>query len=260
MQPRNGFVCVEHDVGEPDRAVWKVSGVDVGAVAFIPPLSRETLPPCGLSELEADLHRGVDALLAEGTSAPPASFEGPEHFMRFLRERRHRGALALVEPTAYLDRDERVVRVELRLTSARVGAGFVHRSSGVTWGIGAATDKRRVELTVAERHVRIDAWQRFALPFADEPEGRFPGADMMPLGWLRFVYFLHVDGTSQAWCASSYLPSAWFYRDYVRTHRRALEQASAVEAEAVLRPTSGEPTGTSWACLDTSTGCIHLVA
>lgn len=260
MQPRNGFICVERESSDVESAIWKVAGCDVGAIAFIPRETRETLPACGLTELDDQLSAGVDSLLAEGTEAPPASFAGPRDFMATLRARNHRGALALNEPTAFLDRDERIVKVSFRLSSGRVGAGFVQRETGVRWGVGAATDRQRFNVTMGERYARIDCWQRFSLGVAEQLEGRFPDAELAPMGWLFFTYFLHADGTSQAWCASSYLPAAWFYRDYVRMHRRQLEDATAVEAEAVLRAKPDAPTGTRWACLDTSTGCINAVA
>lgn len=260
MQPRNGFICVERESSDADSAIWKVAGADVGAIAFIPRETRESLPPCGLTELDDTLHAGVDSLLAEGTPAPAASFAGPRDFMAALRARHHRGALALSAPTAFLDRDERIVKVSFRLSSGRVGAGFVHRSTGVTWGRGAATDRQRFNVTMGERYARIDCWQRFSLGIAHQFDGRLADAVVAPIGWLFFTYFLHADGTSQAWCASSYLPSAWFYRDYVRMHRRELEDATADEAEAVLRAKPDAPTGTRWACLDTANGCINAVA
>lgn len=265
MQPRNGFICVEETTrdgqsGDPPRALWKVSGCDVSAVAFIPRGGLEGLPPCGLHELNDALKGGARSLLAEGTAAPATAFEGPADFIAGLRKRHHRAALALVTPTAYLDRDERIVKVTFRLSSGRVGAGFVHRRSGVTFGVGGTTDKRRFNVTIGERYARIDCWQRSVMGCADDLDGRFPGGEVSPLAWLSFTYFLHTDGTAQAWCASSYLPSAWFYRDYLRMARRDVEQATAPEVEAVLTPKPDVPTGTRWACLDTSTGCISAVA
>jgi hypothetical protein len=262
MQPRNGFICVEHSAEGSDtsRAAWRVTGADLSAVAFIPRGFPEELSPSGLTQPDTLLAPGVASLFAECTDAPPTSFEGPRSYVNALRQRNHRGALAIVEPTAYLDRDDRIVKVTFRLSSGRVGAGFVRRNGGVTFGVGAATDKRRFNVTVGERYARIDCWQRFVMGHAGDLDGRFPGAEVAPLGWLLFTYFLFADGTAQGWCASSYLPSAWFYRDYVRMHRRDVEQATDVEVEAVLNPKPDMPTGTRWACLDTSTGCINAVA
>ncbi len=265
MLPRNGFICVEHSSGGGQvesvaRSSWRVTGADVSAVAFIPRKGAEELAPCGLTELDETLMAPVASLLAEGADAPPTSFEGPRDFIAQLRQRNHRGALALVEPTAYLDREDRIVRVSFRLSSGRVGAGFVRRESGVTFGTGAATDKRRFSVTLGERYARIDCWQRFVMGAATDLDGRFPQAEVVALGWLLITYFLHSDGTAQAWCASSYLPSAWFYRDYMRQHRRDIEQATATEADAVLRPKPDVPTGTRWTCLDVSTGCVNAVA
>lgn len=261
MHPRNGFISVEEAAsdgqnGQHDTS-WKVTGADVCALAFI---SDEDLPPCGLTELDPALTDAVASLRAEGAAPPPISFSGPQDFIATLRKRDHRGALALAEPTAWLDRDERIVRVSFRYTSGRVGAGFVRRPTGVRFNAGGATDKRRCAVTFAETYARIDCWQRFALGFAGDLNGRFPGAEVTPLGWLMITYILHADGRSRAWCASSYLPSVWFYRDYVRAHRRPMSRATAPEAEAVLVPKPDAPTGTRWVSLDTSTDCVNAVA
>jgi hypothetical protein len=79
------------------------------------------------------------------------------------------------------------------------------------------------------------------------------------MGWLRISYTLHVDGVAQAWCSSSFLPPAWCYRDHVRVHRREMDQVTRAEALAVLRPKRETASGTVWAGLDVSTGCVNAV-
>jgi hypothetical protein len=240
--------------------VWSVAGVDVTAIAFLPAGGREALAPSGFDGLEPELAADVDLLLGEGTPAPPTSFAAPREFAAHLGEQQHRGALALIEPTAYLDRDERIVQVEFGVLGAHLGAGFVRRSTGLRFGVGAANDAQRVHVTIEDDFARIEHWQRFSLDCAADTYGRHARADHAPLGWLSVTYLLGNDGSARAWCASSYLPSAWFYRDHLRMHRRELAACSEREISAVLRPKHERASGTVWTCLDASTHCVRAVA
>ncbi len=261
MLPWDGWVDVEHCVVPLDAGAatpaWKVAGADTAGVSFLPGDGLDDLPPCELKRVDPALLPAIEELVGHGGPAPPSSFDGPSPFVRWLGKRAHLGALAVASPTLWLDRGERIVKVTFRLTSSRVGVGAMH---GGRLLHGGSTDRKRHLVTVGTEHARIDCWQRHSLPCGSDWHGRFPGGDVTPLAWLRLTYELHTDGRAGAWWASSFLPSAWFYRDWLRMARRDIVDASIVEAEAMLRPQPDVATGTRWARLDTGLGCVSAVA
>jgi hypothetical protein len=233
MSARNGFVGVWRASGGGGEARWRVCGADAGAIAF-----------------------------ADG-EPPPASFSGPEELLAQLRRRQHAGALAVCSPTLYIDEDGTAVAVSARILRAGIGAGYQRRA--LDRGIvaehhpAAPADGTRFEVTFGDGYARIDHWQRFPLLDPFDLHGRSGDARAAAIGWLRVSYRIGSDARASAWCASSYLPTSWFYRDWVRAWRHDVRDASADEVEHVLAPVRDVPAGTTWAVLDTGSGCVHAV-
>jgi hypothetical protein len=250
---RNGFVAVWRAAAEGE-ARWIVRGADVGAIAFVP----SSPGACALREVDARLAESVEPWLAAGVRPPPAGFGGPDDLLDQLRRREHAGALALCEPTLHLDDGGRVVGVSARILRAGLGAGYERRGDGAFEHRPAVpSDGTRVEVTFGDDEARIDHWQRFAMLSPVDWLGRFGDGRAAAVGWLRVVYRLEASGRSTAWCASSYLPSASFYREWVRTWRNDALAARPGDVARVLEPQRDVPTGTHWTVIDASSGCLH---
>jgi hypothetical protein len=260
--PRSGFLTCAARHGEGD-AHWEVRGIDVAAIAFVRRADgRHELQPCGLHDLDDDVAASLDMLLACGNDAPPAELGGPDAFIDTLRAGDYRGALALVEPTLGLDREGAPSSVSFRILAAGVGAGYVlargadgelepqHNTTG-------PSDGARQRVSFEEGGVRIEHYQRFGMANPADFLGRYAPNKPAPLGWIRVSYWLGVDGQSRAHVGCSYLPSCWFYRDWMRVYRRDMLLATRDEIECVVFPEHERASGTTWAAIDTATGQVH---
>ena len=251
MFPRRGFRVCSHGGDAPTPNAYWVRGRDVSAVAFV---DGSDPGHGGFDALEETIP-GIGQWLGESEAEPPLGFGGPNALLSSLQQKHYRGALAIVEPTMYLDEDGTPLRVVFGALAARVGAG-----RGPSPGVGAATDRRRFHVELAEDSATIVHWQRFRLGAPFDLRGRFAGAEHSAFGWLKVSYVLWSDGRADAHCASSFAPSAWFYRDYQRAFRHDMFAMAATDLEQCLRPKSGAPSGTNWTALDVSTGYVHAVA
>jgi len=262
---RPALVCcsVPKDDSASDREDYAVHGIDVAAIAFVVKANgRAEVSHCGLHDVSPDIGVALDGLLGGGNESPPATLDGPGAFVDTLRRRDHRGALAIVDPVLFLDRDGSPVRVALRVLNSRVGAGYL-RVRALDGGlepchnVGGPTDGKRLVVKFDDLGVQIEHWQRFGMANPVDPAGRYGDAPA-PLGWIRATYRLDVTGQSSVHFGSSYLPSCWFYRDWMRVHRRDMLQASRQQIEQMLLPVFEVPSGTTWARVDTSTGQVHV--
>lgn len=263
MWLRKAYTSIDSPaVAKRSEACFVVRGQDLAAVAYLDAhtaeLSRSAYHelPSAIAEpdLQDEMGRALELMLAGGQSAPAASYDGPEAFAAALQQRRYRGALAMVEPSVYLDADGSPVGVSFGVLNARVGAGHGERIA-----VGAATDRRRYDVKLADDHAVIVHWQRFRLASVADMFGRFPGAEHAPYGWIKVSCVLWADGRSEAHLACSFVPSCWFYREWSRCHRRDMSGASVDELERVLAPTPDQASGTTFAALDTSTGYVHAM-
>ncbi len=276
LAPRAAFVCCSAFAGDGDAgdAVFEVRAIDVAAIAFVARAAgRHELPPSGLHQVDDDLGAALDLLLNCGTDPPPAQLDGPHAgtpggFVEVLRRRAHRGAIALVSPTLYLDRDGAPLSVSFRVLSARVGAGYaqLRGDQGALepeHNAGSPTDASRFAVSFDDGGARIEHWQRFGLHNPGERNGRYPKGDGQfgdaPLGWLRLSCYLGADGRSEVQVGSSFLPSAWFYRDWMRVYRHDMCEVTAAQVEQCITPEHEVASGTTWATIDTATGQVHAV-
>lgn len=263
--PRSAFQsCAATNPARSDaEACHEVQGIDVAAIAFVAKASgRHAIPRCGLHDVDEEIGAAMDMLLTSGSECPPAYLSGADAFVEELRHRNHRGALALVDPALSLDRDGAPVGVSFRILSSRVGAGYVRaRASDGSLephhNVGGPTDAARYDVSFEDSGVRIEHWQRFGLRNPAHLLGRYGRGKPAPLGWIRVTYWLGVGGQSRAHVGGSYLPSCWFYRDWMRVYRRDMLNATRDEIESVVLPAFEEPSGTTWMSIDTSTGQVH---
>ena len=263
MWPRKAFTSINSPApAERSEACFLVRGSDLAAVAYLDArtaeLTRSAYQELPSSTAEPDqqdeMQRALDLLLASGESAPAPHYDGPEAFALALQRRSYRGALAIVEPSLYLDADGTPVGVSLGVLNNRVGAGHGERIA-----VTASTDRRRHQVTLADDHAVIVHWQRFRMASVADMFGRFPTAERAPFGWIKISCVLWADGRSEAHFACSFLPSCWFYRDWSRRHRRDMSSASVDELERVLAPVPEQATGTTVAAVDTSSGSVHAL-
>jgi hypothetical protein len=263
MWPRKAYTCIDSPVPEQRReASFVVHGRDLAAVAYVDARTAELSSSAyhGLASASADseqqeeMRRALDLVLSSGEAPPAVNYDGPEAFAAALRQRRYRGALALVEPSLYLNADGSPVGVSFGVLNRRVGAGHGDRIC-----VGAATDRRRYTVELAQDHAVIVHWQRFRMASMADMFGRFPGADHAPFGWIKVSCVLWADGRSEAHYAASFFPSCWFYRDWSRCHRRDMAVATVAELGCVLAPTAELASGTTFAAHDTSSGYVHAL-
>jgi hypothetical protein len=278
MWPRAGFKRCERRASESDTAgeYWRVRGHDVAAVAFVDRApEHRRWAPSAFHELgsERPLGHALDLLAQSGTPEPFVACGGARPFLAWLRSREYRGAAVISEPTVHLDRDGRPLRVTLRTLAERAGVGYVPRlvqplaigddaaeiapRRVLTHGVGAASDRTRLLVDFGDDGVSITHWQRFSLASGADLFGRFPGGNQAPQAWIKLVYRLAVDGHAEAYLASSYLPSCWFYVDYQRVFRHDMLSISTPELQRFLFPDRDVPWGTTWARVDASSGCVH---
>jgi hypothetical protein len=236
-----------------------VTGESVAAVGFVPRThggDGETSVEAASSN--ARTARAIGALRAAGNEPPPRSFDDEQDFVAALRRRDHRGALALVEPRLSLDGSGSPVHVAFLVLEPRLGAGYVKGADGEPeHNVTPAVDRCRFEARFGEDHVLIEHWQRYGLHNPLDLEGRFDPESPPPFGFVALSYRLYVDGRAEVALGGSYLPSCWFYRDWMRCHRRDMRRAQTEEIEAVLAPRRDRAAGSTFATVDVGHGVVH---
>ena len=158
---RAGFVrCSELREGADDPAAWFVDGDSVAAIGFVdgsPGGGDPDEPPSRVDEALA-------ALCAASSARPRRSFDDEEDFVGSLRDRQHRGALALVAPRLWLSVEGTPSRIDYGILEPRLGVGYVPGPDGEPeHNVPPAVDTVRHRVRFGEDHVAVDHWQRFAL-------------------------------------------------------------------------------------------------
>jgi len=227
---------------------WTVRGEDVYAIAFWSSLPAEAASSGSLGRSLS----AVKALWPRPTS--PIGFTDEDDFVSWLGRRDHLGAMAVLDPRLELDAQGRPLTVGFRRLASRWGRGFVNGLGSPTV-VPEATD---IGVTFAERGVRVAAHQRFVLPCPIDADGRWASGSMAALGWLSVTVDLRVDGASEVHLASSFLPSARFFRDGRLCARHEMSRCRPRELEAALTPAAEVPSGTTWRRF-TSHGYVNAV-
>lgn len=246
--------------GEAESVTWQVAGESVAAIGFVargaPAATGDRIASSRIASSRID--RAVAALMDAGSEPPPRSFDDEQGFVTTLRCRRHRGALALVEPLLSLDGSGVPTRVDFQVLDPRLGAGYLPDAEGEPeHNIGPAVDTERHRVRFGEDHVLVEHWQRYGLDNPLELEGRFDPDSPPPFAFISFSYRIYVDGRAEVSLAASYLPSCWYYRDWMRCHRRDMRQATPTEIEAALVPRRERAAGTTFAIIDVGRGVVR---
>jgi len=184
--------------------------------------------------------------------AAPLGFSDEEAFVAWLGRREHLGAIAVIDPCLDLDADGKPLAVRLRRLTSRWARGFVAGQGSPT----VVPDGGSVDVRFAERGVRVVAYRRFALPSPIDADGRWAPESMLALGWLSVTMDLRVDGSSEVHLASSFVPSARFYREGQLCARHEMSRCRPRELDATLTPTPEVPSGTTWRRFSTQ-GYVH---
>ncbi len=240
------FETVEVRAKREGAPAWTVRGDDVYGLSLWARLPEEA--PSG-TRLARSLS-SVAALWPRPEA--PAGFAGEDDFVAWLERREHLGALAVIEPCLELDDDGKPLAVRLRRLRSRWARGFVAGQGSPT----VVPDGGSVDVTFADRGVRVVAYRRFALPSPIEADGRWAPESMLALGWLSVTMDLRVDGSSEVHLASSFVPSARFYREGQLCARHEMSRCRPRELDATLTPTPEVPSGTTWRRFSTQ-GYVH---
>ena len=245
--------CSEGREGVDGFPAWFVDGESIAAIGFVEATPPDELVGEGGSRVAEAL-----AALCDGAGERPArSFDDEDDFVSALRRRQHRGALALVSPRLWLSVEGTPCRVDYGILEPRLGAGYVPGPDGPEHNVPPAVDTRRHRVRFGEDHVAVEHWQRFALHNPLDLEGRYDPDSPPPSAFVAVSYRLFTDGRGEAALSASYLPSSWFYVDWMRCHRRDMRRATEGEIERVLAPRRERPAGTTSATVSVGRGMVH---
>jgi len=252
-----GFVgCSEVREGATEPVAWYVDGESIAAVGFV----ESGAAGSGASDDEGTsrVDEALEALRGAAPPRPRRGFDDEDDFVEGLRARQHSGALALVSPRLWLSAEGKPSRIDYRILDARLGVGYVPAAGGAEHNVPPAVDTSRCRVRFGDDHAQVDHWQRFALHNPLDLEGRYDPDSPPPLAFVAVSYRLFVDGRGEAALSASYLPSSWFYRDWIRCHRRDMRRATPGEIERVLSPRRERPAGTTFATLSVGRGMVHV--
>ncbi len=243
--------CSEAREGADEAAAWFIDGDSIAAIGFVE----------GVTDRSAEASSRVDeALAALGAprTRPRRSFDDEDDFVTALGDRQHRGALALVSPRLWLSAEGSPSRVDYGILDPRLGAGYVPGPDGEPeHNAPPAVDTVRHRVRFGDDHVAVEHWQRFALHNPLDLDGRYDPDSPPPCGFLSVSYRLFVDGRGEAALSASYLPSSWFYLDWMRCHRRDMRRATRDEIDRVLSPRRERPAGTTSTTIPVGRGMVH---
>lgn len=240
------FETVEVRAKRQGSPAWTVCAEDVFAVALWSRLPAEA--PSG-GRLARSL-QSVAALWPRPEA--PLGFADEAAFVAWLERREHLGAMAVVAPSLELDDDGKPLSVRMRRLAPRWARGYIAGQGSPT----VVPDAGQTDVTFAERGARIVAYRRFALPSPIDADGRWAADGMLAVGWLSVTIDLRVDGTSEAHLASSFVPSAYFYREGRLCARHDMSRCRPRKLDATLTPTPEVPSGTTWRRFSTR-GYVH---
>ena len=247
--------CSEVREGADGPTAWFIDGESVAAIGFV----DGAAPALHEGEGSSRISEALAALCAAASpSRPRRSFDDEDDFVAALGERQHRGALALVAPRLWLSVDGVPSRVDYGILDPRLGVGYVPGPDGQPeHNAPPAVDTVRHRVRFGEDHVAVEHWQRFALHNPLDLEGRYDPDSPPPSAFLAVSYRLFVDGRGEAALSASYLPSSWFYVDWMRCHRRDMRRATEAEIDRVLAPRRERPAGTTSTTISVGRGMVH---
>lgn len=235
FRPKEIFDTFEHRmVNERPRSV--IVGPSAAAIGWIPYYSDSTQLPEGEMRERWDTDSALREVFTAGNRPPPPLFTGPGDLLRDLELNDFRVALAVDQPTVYLNDRHQPTLIQFS-AMGRIGYTPVRKARRANWydeGIGSSC------AYLLEGGVHLRLFVRFKLGLAGQVFARWHTGHWPPNATVTIDYVINPEqGLAEIWFSGTVVPQLTSYVGWKAAHEYRIENMSGKTFDSFIRLVRG---------------------